>query len=107
MVSNDLPVGGGQPPTRLIVETRSLMSNDPRRFVETYDVQRPIGIMRQRDQIVRAVTSKHSSAELASIQDGIATFFTRTEMIVASYEDASRLQADSALGQAQAFDIPL
>lgn len=107
MVSNDLPVGGGQPPTRLIVETRSLMSNDPRRFVETYDVQRPIGIMSQRDQMVRTVTSKHPDAELASVESGIATFFTRTEMIVASYEDASRLRADSAFDQSQAFDTPL
>jgi hypothetical protein len=86
----------GQPTTQLVVETRSLVSTDPRRFVETHEVHKPASIGGQRDQIMRAVRETHPDAELASMDEGIATFFTRTLMVVASYEDqASRARIES------------
>lgn len=108
MVSRDDQYGVGPPMETLIVETRSLMSNDPRRFVETYEVHKPIAIGRQRDQLLRTVTEKHPMAELSAMEDGIAIFFTRTEMIIASYEGAGSARAELEFDQSgSSVDIPL
>ncbi len=108
MVSRDDQYGVGPPLETLIVETRSLMSHDPRRFVETYEVHKPIAIGRQRDQMLRAVTEKHPEAQLSAMEDGLAIFFTRTEMIIASYEGAGSARVESEFEQSSASDsIPL
>lgn len=82
--------GYGTPITELIVEARSLLSHDSSSSVETYEVHKPVGLGRQRDQLVRTTLALHPDADLASMESGVATFYSRTQMIVAYYGDAGR-----------------
>ena len=94
--------GYGTPITELIVEARSLLSHDSSSSVETYEVHKPSGLGRQRDQLVRATLKQHPEAQLASAEDGIATFYSHTQMIVAYYADAGRAGIDDQFQRTRA-----
>ena len=103
MDSRRFQPGYGRPQTTLVVETQGLTGHDSKRTIETYDVHKPIGIGRQRDQLVRTVAKTHPDAEIATLDEGIATFFSRTHMIVAAYSDTSRLRIEEHFDTTKAF----
>lgn len=95
--------GYGPSHTTLIVEARGLTAHDTQRTVHAQNVHKPIGIGRQRDQIMRAVAQTFPDAQLATMEDGIATFFSRTQIVVAAYSDGSRLRVEQEFETAGAF----
>jgi len=96
------------PPVALVVEARSMASHDSSSSVHSYEVHKPMSIGRQRDQLVRAALKRHPAANLASMDDGVATLFSHTHMIVASYGEAGRARAKDKLRKTSAFvEIPV
>jgi hypothetical protein len=99
--------GNGKPESELIVETRSLLSHDSSSSVEAYAVHKPVSLGRQRDLLVRTVSQEHPEAQLASLEAGIATFYSRTQMIVAHYSHCGRERVEEFDSARASWHVPI
>jgi hypothetical protein len=57
---------------------------------------------------VRTVSQEHPEAQLASLESGIATFYSRTQVVVAYYADAGRDRVEHEFSGAHAsWHVPI